>query len=149
LKGDQIPLASRIICVADSYSAMVSNRPYGPALPPDIAIAELEFKKGTQFDPEIVDCFLAILDALDESYRRGEEADFNMEVQQVKFLRDLPQVDDDETGPPVENGPRLGLRPHAQAQHIRMSRVRERMAQAREEGSPAAQYRATVHTPRA
>jgi len=147
LKGDQIPLASRIICVADSYSAMVSNRPYGPALPPDIAMAELEFKKGTQFDPDVVECFLAILDVLDESYRRGEEADFNMEVQQVKFLKDLPQVDD-EVGPPVESGPRLGLRPHL-AHHIRVSRVRERMAQAHEELSPADNYRAGVHTPSA
>jgi hypothetical protein len=90
LAGDRIPLASRIICVADSYSAMVSDRPYGPALSPNVAMAELEQKKGTQFDPEVVDCFLAILNVFDEAYRRGEKADFNMEVQAVRFLRDLP-----------------------------------------------------------
>jgi hypothetical protein len=90
LVGDRIPLASRIICVADSYSAMVSDRPYGPALPPEIGMAELELHKGTQFDPAIVDCFLTLLETLDDSYRRGEEVDFHMEVQRVKFLRDLP-----------------------------------------------------------
>ena len=89
LAGEKIPLASRIICVADSYSAMVSDRPYGPALSPEIGMAELELHKGTQFDPEIVDCFLAILESLDDCYRRGQEADFQVEVQAVKFLRDL------------------------------------------------------------
>jgi putative nucleotidyltransferase with HDIG domain len=97
LAGERIPLASRIICVADSYSAMVSNRPYGPALLPEIGMAELELHKGTQFDPEVVECFLTILDAFDDRYRRGEEADFHMEVQQVKFLRDLPPEAEDDT----------------------------------------------------
>ena len=95
LKGEKIPLASRIICVADSYSAMVSDRPYGPALPPEIAVAELEIKSSTQFDPQVVTRFLDLLDASTESYRRGEEADFLMEIQRVKFLDDLapPELD--------------------------------------------------------
>ena len=94
-EGD-IPLASRIICVADSYSAMVSDRPYGPALPPDIAVVELELNRGSQFDPEIVDCFLTILDTADETYRRGQEADFHVEVQAVKFLHNLPDLQDED-----------------------------------------------------
>jgi HD-GYP domain-containing protein (c-di-GMP phosphodiesterase class II) len=94
LRAQNIPLASRIICVADSYSAMVSDRPYGPALLPEIAVAELEIKRGTQFDPEVVDLFLRLLDSSDESYRRGEDADFLMEMQRVKFLQDLPAAQD-------------------------------------------------------
>jgi len=89
LSGEKIPLASRIICVADSYSAMVSDRPYGPALPPDTAMRELERKKGSQFDPRVVDCFLTILGVSDDAYRKGEEVDFDVEVQAVKFLRHL------------------------------------------------------------
>jgi hypothetical protein len=111
LSGGQIPLISRIICVADSYSAMVSDRPYGPALPPELATAELELKKGTQFDPEIVDCFLTILEALDECYRRGEEADFHMEVQQVKFLPDLPAEPGEGREPEPVRAPRLRVAP--------------------------------------
>jgi putative nucleotidyltransferase with HDIG domain len=95
LSGQAIPLVSRIICVADSYSAMVSDRPYGPAMAPEDGMVELRLHKGTQFDPEVVDCFLAVLDACDDTYRKGEEVDFNVEVQAVKFLRDLPTGLDD------------------------------------------------------
>jgi HD-GYP domain-containing protein (c-di-GMP phosphodiesterase class II) len=110
LAGEKIPLASRIICVADSYSAMVSDRPYGPALSPAIGMAELELHKGTQFDPEIVDCFLAILEALDDCYRRGQEADFQVEVQAVKFLRDLPAESFEDEGRTSAAAPSKGTR---------------------------------------
>ncbi len=88
--GEEIPLISRIICVADSYSAMVSERPYGPPLSTEVAMAELECKKGSQFDPDVVDCFLELLEEHDEDYRQGAEVDFDLEVQQIRFLRDLP-----------------------------------------------------------
>ena len=90
LAGEDIPLFSRIICVADSYSAMVSRRPYGPPLSTEVAMAELEYKKGSQFDPVVVDAFLAVLEEHDEDYRRGAEVDFNLEVDRIKYLRDLP-----------------------------------------------------------
>lgn len=90
LRGEAIPLVSRIICVADSYSAMVSNRPYRRALPVEMARGELDKQKGTQFDSDIVDCFLHILGGRDEAYQRGEAADFSVELQKVKFLRELP-----------------------------------------------------------
>jgi diguanylate cyclase (GGDEF)-like protein len=59
LKGEEIPLEARIICVADSYSAMTSQRPYTQPLSPEEACAELERCAGTQFDPEIVRLFCA------------------------------------------------------------------------------------------
>lgn len=55
LKGKEIPLYARLICVADSYDAMTSTRPYRLALTPEQARDELIRYKGTQFDPEIVD----------------------------------------------------------------------------------------------
>ncbi len=61
LKGDQILLGARIMTVADSYSAMVSKRPYRDILPREIAIEELISNKGTQFDPVVVDVFVDIL----------------------------------------------------------------------------------------
>ena len=90
LAGRDIPLESRIIAVADAYSAMISQRPYGPPLPTIVAEAELEFRKGTQFDPEVVDYFLELLREHGEGYRLGMKADFRMEVQDVRFLRELP-----------------------------------------------------------
>ncbi|ERI94513.1 HDIG domain protein [Clostridiales bacterium oral taxon 876 str. F0540] len=61
IKGDAIPLGARIICVADSFDAMVSDRPYRKGMPVEMAIGELIRNKGTQFDPLIVDVFVAML----------------------------------------------------------------------------------------
>ncbi len=72
LAGEEIPFISRILCVADSYSAMVSDRPYRSRLSTEVAISELVKNKGTQFDPAVVDCFLELLESHDDDYRRGE-----------------------------------------------------------------------------
>jgi response regulator RpfG family c-di-GMP phosphodiesterase len=55
LKGEEIPLGSRIISTCDAYQAMVSNRPYRAALAPVHALRELNDQAGTQFDPEAVE----------------------------------------------------------------------------------------------
>jgi putative nucleotidyltransferase with HDIG domain len=66
LKGEEIPLGARILHVADSYDSMTSDRPYRPAPGKEYAISELKKHKGTQFDPEVVDAFLKVLDKLQE-----------------------------------------------------------------------------------
>ena len=53
LAGEDIPLVGRIICVADSYDAMSSDRCYRKALPQEKVLAEIEAGSGTQFDPKI------------------------------------------------------------------------------------------------
>lgn len=58
IKGEEIPIESRIIAVADTYDAMTSDRPYRKGLPHDDAICEIVRMKGTQFDAKIVDAFL-------------------------------------------------------------------------------------------
>jgi two-component system, cell cycle response regulator len=57
LKGDQIPLGSRVVAVCDAYQAMISERPYSVAMLPARAIEELERNAGTQFDPVVVAAF--------------------------------------------------------------------------------------------
>jgi response regulator RpfG family c-di-GMP phosphodiesterase len=59
LVADHIPVVGRIVAIADAYDAMTSDRAYRKALPHDIACSELERCSGTQFDPEIVEVFLA------------------------------------------------------------------------------------------
>jgi HD-GYP domain-containing protein (c-di-GMP phosphodiesterase class II) len=60
LCGKNIPVGARIICVADSYDAMTSDRPYRKGLNHEIAIRELKKNIGVQFDPEIVEVFLTV-----------------------------------------------------------------------------------------
>ncbi|MBO8158160.1 HD domain-containing phosphohydrolase [Thermosyntropha sp.] len=61
LKGEEIPLLSRIIAVVDAYDAMTSDRPYRRALSREEAVAELKRNAGTQFDPELVEIFLEVI----------------------------------------------------------------------------------------
>jgi diguanylate cyclase (GGDEF)-like protein/putative nucleotidyltransferase with HDIG domain len=66
LKGDHIPLAARIITVADCFDTMVSERAYKRARTLNEAMDELNRCRGTQFDPEIVEAFLRSLEATGE-----------------------------------------------------------------------------------
>ncbi|MCT4592978.1 MAG: HD-GYP domain-containing protein [Anaeromicrobium sp.] len=61
LKGDEIPLISQIICVADSWHAMISDRPYKRKITKEEGLEDLKNNRGTQFSPKIVDVFLEIL----------------------------------------------------------------------------------------
>jgi HD-GYP domain-containing protein (c-di-GMP phosphodiesterase class II)/putative methionine-R-sulfoxide reductase with GAF domain len=63
LRGDDIPLAARIVAVADSFDAMTSDRPYRLALARATAVGELIKGRGILFDPRVVDTFLGLLDS--------------------------------------------------------------------------------------
>jgi HD-GYP domain-containing protein (c-di-GMP phosphodiesterase class II) len=67
LKGDAIILEARILAVADVLEAMASRRPYRPALGLDKALEELDQKKGTFCDPEVVDACLGLF--IDKGFR--------------------------------------------------------------------------------
>ncbi|MBI1811856.1 MAG: HD domain-containing protein, partial [Nitrospirae bacterium] len=58
LKDNEIPLAARIIAVADTFDAMTTDRPYRKARTADDAVDELKKHAGRQFDPLVVDAFL-------------------------------------------------------------------------------------------
>lgn len=66
LKGNEIPLISQIITVADSWDAMRSDRSYRLKLPKTVALNEILNKKGTQFSPTVVDAFLRVLESEEE-----------------------------------------------------------------------------------
>lgn len=63
LEGRAIPYLGRIIAIADAYSAMGLDRPYRKALDHDEIITELKAGAGTQFDPELIDIFVDMLEA--------------------------------------------------------------------------------------
>ncbi|MDY0294429.1 MAG: diguanylate cyclase [Acholeplasmataceae bacterium] len=66
LKGEEIPIRARIITVADSYDAMVSERPYRKSLTHQEAIDEIQRNLGTQFDPKIGQLFIDLYNKHDE-----------------------------------------------------------------------------------
>jgi len=61
LSGEEIPLGARILCIADAFEAMTSNRPYRKAMSISEAVSELINNAGEQFDPNLVQIFLEIL----------------------------------------------------------------------------------------
>ncbi len=60
--GDEIPLEARIIFACDAFHAMTTDRPYRRALSADEALRRLEEATGTQFDPQVVDVCLRVLE---------------------------------------------------------------------------------------
>jgi HD-GYP domain-containing protein (c-di-GMP phosphodiesterase class II) len=60
LPGQTIPVEARIIACCDAFNAMTTDRPYRAALSLDIALEELRANRGTQFDPQVVDCLLSL-----------------------------------------------------------------------------------------
>ena len=79
LSGESIPLGSRIIFASDAYDAMVSERPYAPAMTREEALDQIRRGRGTQFDP-------AVVAALCDAVRAGED--------QAAPLPGLPSPDD-------------------------------------------------------
>jgi HD-GYP domain-containing protein (c-di-GMP phosphodiesterase class II) len=62
LRGDEIPLESRIILVADAFEAMTSDRPYSDGIPVEAALAELRACAGTQFDPDVAEAMVGLVE---------------------------------------------------------------------------------------
>jgi HD-GYP domain-containing protein (c-di-GMP phosphodiesterase class II) len=61
LRGEDIPLGARIVAVCDAYEAITANRPYRRGRSHDSACRELQAAAGTQFDPAVVDAFIAAI----------------------------------------------------------------------------------------
>jgi HD-GYP domain-containing protein (c-di-GMP phosphodiesterase class II) len=90
LTGEEIPLVSRIIAVADAYSAMTSDRPYRDAMPSRVARLRLAQAVESQLDTTVVAAFEAILASATESYRM---ANFGSTTTQVESVRlELPEL---------------------------------------------------------
>lgn len=76
LDGDDIPMLSRVLAVADAYNAMTSDRPYRDAMPSRVARLRLAQAVETQFDTAIVAAFEAVLAGASEDYRLAREPMF-------------------------------------------------------------------------
>lgn len=75
LKGEEIPISSRIIAIADTYDAMTSSRAYRTALSHETAISEIEKCAGTQFDPKLAELFVSLSDEI-EAIKQDPEGSY-------------------------------------------------------------------------
>jgi putative nucleotidyltransferase with HDIG domain len=85
LKGDEIPILSRIIAVADAYNAMTSDRPYRDAMPSRVARLRLAQAVESQFDTAVVAAFEAVLAGASDAYRSGQREDFSIEAKRAQL----------------------------------------------------------------
>ncbi|MDH7499414.1 MAG: cache domain-containing protein [candidate division NC10 bacterium] len=61
IRGEEIPLGARILCLADTFDAMTSDRPYQKAMETDYVLERITSWSGTRFDPKVVNAFLACI----------------------------------------------------------------------------------------
>jgi HD-GYP domain-containing protein (c-di-GMP phosphodiesterase class II) len=64
IEREQIPLGARVLSVVDAYDAMIDDRPYRNACSHEDAILEIKRCRGSQFDPQVVDAFLGIVEGI-------------------------------------------------------------------------------------
>jgi putative nucleotidyltransferase with HDIG domain len=81
LAGDDIPEIARMISVADTYDVMTARDSYREPVSSFEAIQELRRVAGTQLDARFVAIFIELLEGKDLTFRHGEDADFEMELQ--------------------------------------------------------------------
>jgi putative nucleotidyltransferase with HDIG domain len=80
IAGDEIPLGSRIISVADTYDVMTSRDSYRRPVSSEAAIVELRRVAGTQLDPEVVERFVEMVESGRVAFRHADGADFEREL---------------------------------------------------------------------
>ena len=71
LSGEHIPLAARVVAACDAFDAMLSERPYCPALPVEEAVRELRGNSGSQFDPAVVEALVEVVTSSDADVHRA------------------------------------------------------------------------------
>jgi putative nucleotidyltransferase with HDIG domain len=88
LAGEDIPLGSRIISVADTYDVMTSRDSYRVPVSSEEAVAELRRVSGSQLDAQIVETFVRLLEEGNLSFRHSDDADFERELAFDERVRD-------------------------------------------------------------
>ena len=79
LSGDQIPLAARLIAIADVYDALISDRVYKAGVPHDQAVGIIFQGRASHFDPDMVDAFIEIQDEFQAIAQRYADTDQDMQ----------------------------------------------------------------------
>jgi putative nucleotidyltransferase with HDIG domain len=88
LVGEQIPLLSRMVTIADAYDVMIARDSYRTPLTSTEAVAEMRRVAGTHLDPELVETFVALLERKGLRFRHADDADFEAELDFERRVRE-------------------------------------------------------------
>ncbi|MDT8990519.1 two-component system response regulator [Curvibacter sp. APW13] len=91
LAGDAIPVSARLMAVADVYDALISRRVYKDGMPHEKAVAIITEGRGTHFDPDLVDAFLAVQDEFRAIAARYADSDADLQAKAAQLDRLGPQ----------------------------------------------------------
>ena len=86
--GDRIPIAARLMAVADVYDALISRRVYKEGMPHEVAVTIIIAGKGQHFDPDMVDAFVEIQEEFRAIAQRYTDTDFEM-LQKEEYRRNV------------------------------------------------------------
>jgi putative two-component system response regulator len=90
LAGDAIPISARLMAVADVYDALISRRVYKEGMPHEKAVQIIAEGRGSHFDPDVCDAFLANLPAFQQVAARYADSDHDMAKQAAAIAHTLP-----------------------------------------------------------
>ena len=115
ISGEAIPIGARILSVVDCFDALTSDRPYRRALTKDQALAAIVERRGTQYDPRVVDTFIVVcdrlIDAADGRVRAAAESGREAEIREMVARRlRLAEVELPEPSAGVDEGAGLDHR---------------------------------------
>lgn len=98
LKGTDIPIGARILSIVDCFDALTSDRPYRPKLSDDDAIAILIERRGSMYDPLIVDTFIKVHKDIDPTLYSP-----NLQRRALSHIAGRPALSDDNSVQPLDN----------------------------------------------
>jgi putative nucleotidyltransferase with HDIG domain len=88
LRGEQIPLLSRIVTIADAYDVMIARDSYRRPMTSSEAVEEMRSVAGTHLDPQLVETFVALLERKGLRFRHADDADFEAELDFERRVRE-------------------------------------------------------------
>jgi putative nucleotidyltransferase with HDIG domain len=91
IAGDDIPVHSRMISIADTYDVMTARDSYREPVSPAEAIEELERVSGAQLDADLVQVFLRVLERKGVAFHHADDADFESELDMERRVREYAE----------------------------------------------------------
>jgi putative two-component system response regulator len=87
VRGEAIPIEARIVALADVYDVLTTGRPYKKAWPHQMAVDELRFMGGRQFDPNLVSVFIELVNDYIAAHGEGGDEAYRSAIEDSAILK--------------------------------------------------------------